>query len=212
MDHWSKKISSSSNGNVKALWTHLNCLLTQPKTTATIHTRPIASPITSHRRYDTFDIPHQAITPTISDRRTDVPLATFRPVFADEVAALIKKSPAKQCSLDHLSTWLLKDICDTILQVIAMMCNASISQNKFPKSEKAAIVRPLLKKTTLDPSDLNSFRPISNLSFVSKLLERIIDIRLTQCADQYIIYFHLFSRPTGSFILPNQHLLKSIMM
>jgi len=64
-----------------------------------------------------------------------------------------------------------------------MMCNASIYQNKFPQSQKYAIVRPLLKKTTLDPSDLDSFRPISNLSFVSKLLERIIDIRLTQHAD-----------------------------
>ena len=69
-----------------------------------------------------------------------------------------------------------------------MMCNASISQNKFPQGQKSAIVRPLLKKTTLDPSDLNSFRPISNLNFVSKLLERIINIRFTQHADQYNLF------------------------
>jgi len=127
----------------------------------------------------------------ISDRSADVPLATFRPVSADEVAALINKSPAKQCPLDPLPTWLLKDICDTISPVIAIMCNASISHNKFPQSQKSAIVRPLLKKTTLDPFDLNSFRPISNLSFVSKLLERIIDIRFTQHADQ--CQYNLFS-------------------
>ena len=35
-------------------------------------------------------------------------------------------------------------------------------------------------KTNLDPSDLNSYRPIFNLSFVSKLLERIIDSRITE--------------------------------
>jgi len=46
-----------------------------------------------------------------------------------------------------------------------------------------AIVRPLIKKVNMDPSDLNSFRPISNLSFVAKLLERIIDARFTEHAN-----------------------------
>ena len=64
-----------------------------------------------------------------------------------------------------------------------MMCNASISQSRFPHCHKSAIVRPLLKKTNLDPSDLNSYRPISNLSYVSKLLERIIDSRFTEHAN-----------------------------
>ena len=187
INHWSEKINSS-NGNGKALWAHLNCLLTRPKITTTTHS---ANSFADHFTQKIRRIRHSTSgysTPTISDRSADVPLATFRPVSADEVAALINKSPAKQCPLDPLPTWLLKDICDTISPVIAMMCNASISQNKFPQGQKSAIVRPLLKKTTLDPSDLNSFRPISNLSFVSKLLERIIDIRFTQHADQYNLF------------------------
>ena len=36
------------------------------------------------------------------------------------------------------------------------------------------IVQPLLKKTLLDPNDLKNFRPVSNLSFFSKLLEKIV--------------------------------------
>ena len=43
-----------------------------------------------------------------------------------------------------------------------------------PTSLKKAIVRPLLKKATLDPDTLKNYRPISNLSFVSKLIERIV--------------------------------------
>jgi len=35
----------------------------------------------------------------------------------------------------------------------------------------------------MDQSDLSSFRPISNLSFISKLLERVIDARLTEHAN-----------------------------
>jgi len=55
------------------------------------------------------------------------------------------------------------------------MCNASIMQNKFPLGKKYALVWPLLKKPSLQPSDLNFYRPISNLSFVSNILEHVID-------------------------------------
>ena len=59
------------------------------------------------------------------------------------------------------------------------MCNASFSQTKLPSRSKLAIVRPLLKKRTLDPNDPASYRPISNLSFVSKVIEKVVDARLT---------------------------------
>jgi len=57
------------------------------------------------------------------------------------------------------------------------MCNASFQQGKLPVSSKKAIVRPLLKKQTLDQNDPSSYRPISNLSFVSKIVERVVDAR-----------------------------------
>ena len=53
-------------------------------------------------------------------------------------------------------------------------CNASISEGVFPSMLKHAIVKPRLKKSTLNPEDLNSYRPISNLSFASKVLERVV--------------------------------------
>ena len=84
-----------------------------------------------------------------------------------------------------MPSWLLKSISDTMAPVIAAMCNASITQNKFPAGHKCAVVRPLLKKPTLDPSDLNSYRPISNLSFVSKILERLIDCRIADHANRH---------------------------
>jgi hypothetical protein len=49
----------------------------------------------------------------------------------------------------------------------------------FPASQKAAIVVPALKKSTLDPLDMANYRPISNLSFVSKLLERCVNDQLS---------------------------------
>ena len=49
----------------------------------------------------------------------------------------------------------------------------------FPTSFKTAVVWPLLKKYSLPHEELSSYRPISNLNFVSKVLERFIHFRLT---------------------------------
>lgn len=41
-------------------------------------------------------------------------------------------------------------------------------------------ITPLLKKADLDPADLKSYRPISNLSVISKLLERLVCSQLVK--------------------------------
>src|SRR5208282_1023681 len=56
--------------------------------------------------------------------------------------------------------------------------NLSLSTGEFPSPFKQAIVTPLLKKPSLDRESLSNYRPISNLSFVSKLTERVIKDRL----------------------------------
>ena len=60
------------------------------------------------------------------------------------------------------------------------MCNTSLSSGVLPATQKRSIVRPLPKKPTLDPEELNSYRPISNLTFVSKLVERVVAARFSQ--------------------------------
>ena len=54
-----------------------------------------------------------------------------------------------------------------------MIVNLSISAKAFPVSEKHAILKPVLKGS-LDSQSLSSYRPISNLSFVSKVIENVI--------------------------------------
>ena len=67
---------------------------------------------------------------------------------------------------------------DVITTVITHIVNLSLSSGIFPKEFKYAVVKPLLKKPTLDSIDLKNYRPILNLSFVSKLFEHVIANRL----------------------------------
>ena len=54
------------------------------------------------------------------------------------------------------------------------LINFSFASGQVPLDFKRALVRPIIKRPSLDCSDLNNFRPVSTLSFISKLLERMV--------------------------------------
>ena len=62
---------------------------------------------------------------------------------------------------------------------LTRLINFSITDCVVPDCMKMAVVSPLLKKATLDTNDISNYRPVSNLSFLSKLLERSISHQLT---------------------------------
>ena len=59
---------------------------------------------------------------------------------------------------------------DALLPFLTALINASLRDGHLP--HKTAVVTPLLKKQSLDPQDVSNYRPVSNLSYVSKLVER----------------------------------------
>ena len=88
-----------------------------------------------------------------------------------EVEKLLNKAPNKQCIKDPIPTWLLKQCSDNILPFLTQLVNSSFQHGTFPYSWKEATITPLLKKPDLDLTYSNH-RPVSNLTFVSKLVER----------------------------------------
>jgi hypothetical protein len=52
------------------------------------------------------------------------------------------------------------------------MVNKSLNERSVPISFKQAIVRPLLKKPGLDMNNLKNYRLVSNLPFVSEIIEK----------------------------------------
>ena len=63
-----------------------------------------------------------------------------------------------------------------------MYCEC-FSSGVFPTPCKSSIIFPLIKKQGLDPEILKNYRPVTNLSFISKIIEKAI---ATQIHDHMI--------------------------
>ena len=97
---------------------------------------------------------------------------------------LVQTCPSKQCSLDPLPTSLLKANVNVIAPTLTRIINLSLESAMVPADMKSALITPVRKKTSLDSNELMNYRPISNLSFVSKLLERHIAADLRCYIDE----------------------------
>ena len=102
-----------------------------------------------------------------------VKLTGFTAVTAADVERVILSIPAKSSPLDIVPTSLLKSCSDVFAVVIARLANLSFRDGRFPTCFKLAEVLPLLKKSGANQADPSNFRPISNLSTISKVLERL---------------------------------------
>jgi len=99
-------------------------------------------------------------------------LTVWREVTEDEVRCIMAAS-AKSCSLDPIPTFLLRDCNESVLPFLTVLVNTSLREGYSPASQKKTVVTPLVKKPSLDTQDIKNYRPMSNLTFVSKLVERV---------------------------------------
>ena len=101
-------------------------------------------------------------------------LSAFCMVTVEDVTKLIMSMPSKSCALDILPMCLLKENIHTLAQSITTIINASLSTGTFPSKLREAVVSPLLKKPTLDKEVLKNYRPVSNISYISKIMEKVV--------------------------------------
>ena len=104
--------------------------------------------------------------------------STFSTVTKDQVTKVITNSPSKSCSLDPWPTFLVLDYLDILITPITAIINAFLEQGKCPNFFKQAHITPILKKPSLDKEVVKNYRPVSNLNFISKILERVVAVQL----------------------------------
>ena len=91
-----------------------------------------------------------------------------------EIIESLEKSPSKSCPSDPIPTRTLKSCLQVLLPAITNLMPESVTaEGRFPRclqgKSSAAENQECL---TGQRRDLNSFRPITNLTFVSKVIER----------------------------------------
>ena len=69
-----------------------------------------------------------------------------------------------------------KDVFDKFIITFLDIVNLSIEMKVFPDNQKIATIIPIEKNKSASRNDLNSFRPVSNLPYVSKLIEKVVEI------------------------------------
>jgi hypothetical protein len=114
-------------------------------------------------------------------------LSEFQLLSEDNVAKLIKGFAAKNCLLDCIPTWFVKDNLLTFVPTITTIVNMSLSTGVFPDELKHAIISPIIKKPSLDCNIFKNYRPISNIKFMSKIIERHVVNSITD----HMREFHL---------------------
>ncbi|XP_068675378.1 uncharacterized protein [Montipora foliosa] len=105
----------------------------------------------------------------------------FISVSLDTLLALIRPSSGKSCDLDPLPGSLLRACLSELGPILTQIVNQSLQSAVVLEQLKVAMVKPLLKKPSLIIANFKNFRPISNLQFLAKIIEKVV-------ADQLINY------------------------
>ncbi|NJL57478.1 hypothetical protein HC928_21855 [bacterium] len=128
-------------------------------------------------------------------RTTQHSLGQFHTCSEEEVRRIIMKSPATTCRLDPVPSSIIREFLDLLLPFITRMVNASLSQGRLPQSQKRAIISPLIKKVGLDVNEMGNFRPVSNLTYTSKIVERAVSSQL----HEYLQEHHLLPKNQSAY-------------
>ena len=174
-EYWSMRTAGQAK-QPRKLWRTLNTLLGANQS----HQPPKNSP-SAQQFADFFEAKVAAVRRLTGGGEvlSELPPASefldrFQPCTIEEVRSIIMASPSKTCHLDPLPTDVLKKFLPELLPYITDMCNASLEQDNLPLSQSHAIITPRLKKAGADTSDVKNFRPVSNLTFMSKVVEKLV--------------------------------------
>ncbi|KAK3567283.1 hypothetical protein QTP86_016142 [Hemibagrus guttatus] len=114
-------------------------------------------------------------SPTSHNQHSATPsLMQLSTVASEEVLQITRSCNPTTCPLDPIPSAMLQTISPDLLPFITTVINGSLTSGHVPTAFKKARVIPILKKPALDPSDISNYRPVSLLSFLSKILERVV--------------------------------------
>ena len=99
-------------------------------------------------------------------------LQNFHRVDSDSVCGIIRKLNKTHCQLDPINVSKIPLAYETVSPFVTKIINKCFEESSFVLSEKESLIHPSLKKPGLDCENMANYRPVSNLTFLSKIIER----------------------------------------
>jgi len=110
----------------------------------------------------------------------------FNPTSTNEVNKIIQSLKIKNShGCDEITSRILKISALSIISPLTYIFNNVLCSGIFPDRMKYSVIKPLHKKGTTD--ELENYRPISLLTSLSKILEKIIYKRFYVCLEKHKI-------------------------
>lgn len=103
-------------------------------------------------------------------------------VDQSHITKILSQIKSNTEGFDHITLDMFLHTLPQTLDILTCIVNHSILTSTFPDLWKIAVVRPIPKKS--DPTQLKDLRPISILPFLSKVLEKIVNVQLTKYLEQ----------------------------
>ena len=110
-------------------------------------------------------------------------LEKFEIVSAKEISDIIKSLVNKQCVLDVMPCSFFKNLIPQLVPALYKLINSSLMYGMFPSVLKTSVVTPVIKSKKLDIDILNNYRPVSNMSILSKIFEKCVLKQLVSHLD-----------------------------
>ena len=148
---------AESQDNPRRLWKTLDAVLCRDQHKSTLP----ADGLTADGFLKAFEAKVESVRastasappPAFTGEGSTTTFDAFHSIDADYMERLVRDAPNKNCALDPVPTWLVKQFVRELSPFLAVLFDESMRSGTFPASQKAAIVVPALKKSTLDPLD-----------------------------------------------------------
>ena len=189
-EHYHTLLQKNLN-NMKKSWTILKDAINRKKNSSSCSRFMVNNSITTDRKtiVDGFNAFFTDIGPNLASKipnnskRPEVFLANnlvnsiyIKPVVEDEVKNIIKNLKESSAGWDSISSRIVKNTYEFFLSPLTYIMNLSLIKGVVPSELKIAKVIPLFKSG--DPTKFSNYRPVSVLPVFSKILERLMYVRL----------------------------------
>lgn len=200
-DYYLDKFNMHKN-NLKKTWSLLNSVINAkkqsiPQTVFHHNNNTISNPTEIANGFNNF---FANIGKSLASKIDSVPLSPLSfmksknpnslflvPTDLNEVQSVINKLKPNSSGYDHLSAQFISSNSDLILPLLVHIINTSFTTGIFPNELKVANVIPLFKSGS--NSIFTNYRPISLLSTISKIFEKLFYSRLLDFLNKYNILY-----------------------